>query len=36
MNHKELVLLNTIASLDKKAKDQVWNNIANDLGLGVL
>ena len=35
MNHKELVLLNTIASLDKKAKDQVWNNIANDLGLGL-
>jgi hypothetical protein len=29
------VLLNTIASLDKKAKDQVWNNIANDLGLGL-
>jgi CTP:phosphocholine cytidylyltransferase-like protein len=27
MNHKGLVLLNTIASLDKKAKDQVWNNL---------
>ncbi|SGZ75065.1 hypothetical protein BTHERMOSOX_1414 [Bathymodiolus thermophilus thioautotrophic gill symbiont] len=34
MNHKELVLLNTIAPLDKKVKDQVWCNIANDLELG--
>jgi len=34
MNHKELVLLNTIAPLDKKVKDRVWCNIANDLELG--
>ncbi|MDC9715513.1 MAG: hypothetical protein PSN36_06850 [Gammaproteobacteria bacterium] len=36
MNHKELALLNTIAPLDKKVKNQVWRNIAGKLELGLV
>ncbi|MBA5248353.1 hypothetical protein MNB_SUP05-SYMBIONT-4-1399 [hydrothermal vent metagenome] len=35
MKHKELVLLNVIAPLDKKVKNQVWRNIAGELELGI-
>ncbi len=35
MKHKELALLNAISPLSKKVKNQVWCNIADNLGLGL-
>lgn len=35
MKYKELALLNVIAPLDKKVKNQVWRNIAGELELGI-